>query len=228
MGAALSRSHRGQAVSLLVVLAAAGCAPTHSAHEPGPSAENAIGRSADPGVSSSSPADADRAASTGTPGPEASRADASDEVPHREPAGLRIPAIDLDENLIDLGLTPDGSLEVPGNGADVGWFSGGGHPGGPGPTVIAGHVDSRTGPAVFYRLTELRTGDVITVVDDRGESFDYVVDQVAQHPKDEFPTVEVFGATPDDQLRLITCTGPWDETVESYEDNHIVYASPVE
>lgn len=143
-----------------------------------------------------------------------------------KPAALRIPSLDLDEKPIELDLADDGTLEVPRDAGDVGWYAGGGRPGGPGPTVLAGHVDSKTGPGVFYRLTDLGPGDTILVDDERGARVTYTVDRVEDHPKEVFPTEVVFGSTVDDQLRLITCTGPYDQRAESHRDNRVVFASP--
>ncbi|WP_411699889.1 sortase domain-bontaining protein [Conyzicola sp.] len=143
------------------------------------------------------------------------------------PASVTIGAIALDEPLIDLGIQADGSMEVPADFADAGWFTGGGRPGGVGPTVIAGHVDSATGPAVFARLTDLVVGDTVRVTDVAGAPFDYVVTRVGDYSKADFPTTEVFGATPTDELRLITCTGLFDRAVGHYEDNRVVFASPI-
>jgi hypothetical protein len=42
-------------------------------------------------------------------------------------------------------------MQVPSDFAVAGWFIGGAVPGQPGPAMISGHVDSCTGPAVFYR-----------------------------------------------------------------------------
>jgi LPXTG-site transpeptidase (sortase) family protein len=142
------------------------------------------------------------------------------------PTSVEVPAIGLAEPLIDLGLQPDGSMEVPTDFDDVGWFTGGGRPGGIGPTVIAGHVDSLAGPAVFSRLTELLEGDTVRVVDAAGRTFDYVVYRVGDYAKADFPTTEVFGALPTDELRLITCTGLFDRSVGHYEDNRVVFARP--
>lgn len=137
---------------------------------------------------------------------------------------MRIPAIDLDMPLIDLGIAPEGQMEVPEDYDEVGWFTGGGRPGGYGPTVIAGHVDSPTGAAVFFRLRELAEGDVIQVTDIAGTTFDYTVTVVADYAKSAFPTHEVFGAVATDELRLITCGGVFDAEAASYEDNRVVYA----
>ncbi|RKT36664.1 LPXTG-site transpeptidase (sortase) family protein [Microbacterium sp. AG1240] len=140
------------------------------------------------------------------------------------PASVRIPAIELDEPLIDLGITAEGDMEVPEDFDEVGWFTGGGRPGGRGPTVIAAHVDSPTGPAVFLRLEQLVPGDTVEVTDTAGSTFSYVVTEVADYPKSAFPTSRVFGAVADDQLRLITCGGVFDTAAASYVDNRVVYA----
>ncbi len=140
------------------------------------------------------------------------------------PARLSAPTIELDEPLIGLGLTEDGQMQVPSDYDDVGWFTGGGRPGAIGsPTVLAGHVDSTTGPAVFDRLSELRPGDVVTVADETGSRADYRVDRIGDYGKAEFPTALVFGAVAADEIRLITCSGDFDTSVGSYEQNLVVY-----
>ncbi|TQJ30890.1 class F sortase [Microbacterium sp. SLBN-146] len=140
------------------------------------------------------------------------------------PARVTLPAIGLDEPLIDLGIAADGSMEVPSDYDDVGWFTGGGRPGGHGPLVIAGHVDSPTGVAVFMRLRDLVPGDAVEITDAAGTVHSYVVTETADYPKSAFPTAQVFGAVPHDELRLITCGGVYDRGADSYVDNRVVYA----
>ena len=140
------------------------------------------------------------------------------------PARVSAQAIDLDEPLIGLGLTDSGEMQVPTDYDDVGWFTGGGRPGAVGsPTVIAGHVDSTTGPAVFDRLSELGIGDVVAVEDDAGGRAEYRIDEIGDYGKAEFPTALVFGAVPADEIRLITCSGDFDAAVGSYERNLVLY-----
>ena len=143
-----------------------------------------------------------------------------------EPARVAVPAIELDEPLIDLGIDSTGAMEVPVDADEVGWFTGGGRPGGRGPTVVAAHVDSTSGPAVFFRLSELVPGDEVTVTTVEGTVVRYVVDEVVDVPKAEFPTARVFGAQPTDQLRLITCGGVFDPGSGHYDQNRVVFASP--
>ncbi|OZM79378.1 sortase [Pseudonocardia sp. MH-G8] len=141
-----------------------------------------------------------------------------------DPVAVRIPAAGVESALLRLGIAADGAAEVPQDFARVGWFSGGGRPGGPGPTVLLGHVDSRDGPAVFHRLHALRPGDPVEVTTADGTVARYRVQGTEQVPKDAFPTFAVFGATPDDVLRLVTCAGEFDRGAGSYRDNLVVHA----
>ncbi|WP_258067698.1 class F sortase, partial [Rathayibacter sp. AY1G9] len=144
-----------------------------------------------------------------------------------EPARLSVPAMGLDEPLIALGIQSDGAMEVPVDYDDVGWFSGGGRPGGSGRTVIAAHVDSRSGPAVFFRLGELAPGDEIAVSGVDGSDHRYRVTAVESHAKAAFPTARVFGATLEEELILVTCGGEYDAAIGRYRDNLVVFASPL-
>ena len=145
-----------------------------------------------------------------------------------EPAKLSVPAMDLSENLIPLGIQANGEMEVPVDYDDVGWFTGGGKPGGFGPTVIAGHVDSRSGPAVFFRLGEMVAGDRFTLTGADGADYEYEVYKAESYKKAEFPTVAVFGATTVDEVRLITCGGEYNTAIGRYVDNLVVYAKRVD
>lgn len=140
------------------------------------------------------------------------------------PRSVSIPSIAVDAEVIRLGLDADGALEVPDDFAQTGWWQGGSVPGQPGPAVIVGHVDSRSGPAVFYRLEELSAGDVIEVAS-AGATVSFTVERLEQHPKAAFPTDAVYGPTASPTLRLVTCAGSFDSDAGHYRDNLIVYAS---
>ena len=143
------------------------------------------------------------------------------------PVAVSVPALGLDQQLVDLGIAADGTAEVPADFDRVGWFTGGGRPGARGPTVLMGHVDSTDGPAVFYALRDLVAGDVVEVTVADGSTARYAVSGTSQVPKGEFPTAAVFGATATDVLRLITCTGAFDSGARSYTDNLVVTARRV-
>lgn len=140
-----------------------------------------------------------------------------------EPIGIWIPRIDVAAPMQRLGLNEDRTLEVPSAWDVAGWYEGRARPGEPGPAVVAGHVDSRSGPAVFHRLGELRAGDLVHAVFEGGLVETFVVAGTERHAKGAFPTQRVYGPTDEPTIRLITCAGPFDRQAGSYEENLIVY-----
>jgi sortase (surface protein transpeptidase) len=144
------------------------------------------------------------------------------EVP--APVRVRVPGIDIDSDLVRLDVDDDGVLLPPDDFARAGWYTRGPAPGDTGPAVIAGHVDSADGPAVFFRLAELEDGDEVLVDRADGTRVRFTVTSVDRYPKDEFPTAQVYGPTPRAELRLITCGGEFDADARSYRDNVVVSA----
>jgi hypothetical protein len=140
-----------------------------------------------------------------------------------EPWGVWIPRLGVSATLTQLGLEDDGRLEVPGDEAMAGWYVGGPRPGETGPAVVAGHVDSRTGPAVFARLSQLAAGDVAHVVYRDGFVATFRISAVQRHAKDAFPTAAVYGDVAEPALRLITCGGSFDRGSGSYRDNVVAF-----
>jgi hypothetical protein len=143
------------------------------------------------------------------------------------PVRLLVPDIGVDTDLMELGLQPDGSLEVPPTGFPAGWFTGAPAPGAIGPAVMAGHVDWAGEPGVFYDLRELEPADLITVARADGSSVVFAVTSVQQFAKDQFPTDAVYGDLDHPGLRLITCGGSFDPAERSYSDNIVVFADLV-
>jgi hypothetical protein len=137
---------------------------------------------------------------------------------------VAIPAIGVDARVEALGLDRDGRVAAPVGWDDAGWFSLGPRPGQPGPAIVAGHVDSPTGPAVFHRLGELRPGATVEVRRADRTTVRFGVQRVERYPKDAFPEAEVYGPAVGPELRLITCGGAFDTTTGHYVDNVVVYA----
>ncbi|MEU8663667.1 class F sortase [Actinoplanes philippinensis] len=143
------------------------------------------------------------------------------------PVRLRIPAIGVDTAIMQLGLQRDGSLEVPPlrGDAPAGWYRDSPSPGETGASVLAGHVDTaRDGPAVFFRLRELKAGDQIVVRRDDDSVATFRVSRVALYAKRDFPTAEVYAPIDRPGLRLITCGGAFDRGERSYRSNVVVFA----
>jgi sortase (surface protein transpeptidase) len=216
------RVRRGVVALSLVVAGAAGCSA-------GGGPPEQVARAAPP---------ASRSAVAGATSPPAAGPTRATEVidfpvgswrrlPLSRPVRVEIPAIGVSSPLVRLGLNPDGTMQVPGDYQVAGWFTGAPQPGQLGPAVIAGHVDSRTGPAVFYRLRDLRPGDQIRVVRADRRFVRFRVDSLASYPKQSLPGEEVYGATTAPVLRLITCAGAFDRAQRSYRENLVVSATRV-
>ena len=144
------------------------------------------------------------------------------------PVRLEIPAIGVDTRLQRLGRAGDGTVDVPsgpGQWDEAGWYEEGTRPGDPGSAVILGHVDSKAGPAVFYRLRLLRRGDRVEVFRAGGSRITFIVDRIEQYDKRRFPTADVYYPTLRPMLRLVTCGGPFDDTADHYTQNVIVFAT---
>lgn len=163
---------------------------------------------------------------TALPAPGASastnRADAQVALPRH----LRIDALGIDTSLLHLGLDSAGAIAVP-SGADaqrVAWFDGSPRPGQAGPAVVEAHVGTDTGPGPFVRLGTLRPGRPVVVTDQAGAAHTFTVYRIAQYPKSDFPTAEVYGNTAGPELRLITCGGDFDASTGHYRSNVVVYA----
>ncbi len=140
------------------------------------------------------------------------------------PVELTVPAIGVRTRLIRLGLTPSGTLQVPRSFTVAGWYDRSPRPGATGPAIIAGHIDSVSGPAVFYRLGSLRPGNLAYVRRADGTVAVFRITAIALYPKDRFPTGAVYGSAPGAELRLITCGGTFDPAARSYLSNVVVYA----
>jgi sortase (surface protein transpeptidase) len=146
---------------------------------------------------------------------------------HQVPAPTRliIPSIGVRTQLVRLGLTTSGALQVPASAAVAGWYTGSSRPGAIGAAVIVGHIDSETAPGVFLRLRLLRPGRLVYVRRADGSLAVFRVTAVHSYQKAGFPTLAVYGPTPNAQLRLITCGGAFDFETGHYLSNVIVYAA---
>ncbi|QSB13814.1 class F sortase [Natronosporangium hydrolyticum] len=149
-------------------------------------------------------------------------------LPRSEPAAIKIPEIDVAALVMNVGIDEEGKVDTPPleEADQVGWYQYGPSPGEVGSAVMVGHVDSHiTGEAVFFELGALRPGDQVEVLRRDGHIATFTVDRVESFPKDAFPSEEVYAPSNQPQLRLITCGGAFDEELDDYPDNVIVFAS---
>ncbi|MET8629036.1 class F sortase [Kitasatospora sp. NPDC004669] len=193
-----------------------------------PSGDSVVGQAAPPAVvapavpgpsaSAGATATASRAAAPAAPG--------SPVLKPSKPTRLRIPQIAVDAPFTELTLNPAGQLNAPPPDEKnlVGWYRDGVTPGERGSAVVAGHVDTTKGPAVFLLLSMLRPGNKVEVSRADGTVAVFTVDSVETFAKKAFPDQKVYGKTPDAQLRLITCGGAYDKKHKDYMDNVVVFA----
>ncbi len=138
------------------------------------------------------------------------------------PVRLKIPKINVDATIQQVGVTSQGAMAVPTNTVDVGWFNLGPHPGEQGSAVIAGHFDDKHGEAgVFSDLDKLKKGDKIYVEDDTEAFLTFVVQESRTYNPGYAD--DVFGQGNGVHLNLITCDGVWDTARKSYSKRLVVF-----
>ncbi|MGW1077082.1 class F sortase [Streptomyces sp. NPDC002537] len=147
-------------------------------------------------------------------------------LPPSPPTRLRIPEIQVDAPMRALDLLPDGSLASPPDDDRnlAGWYAGGTVPGSRGTAVVAGHVDTAVGPAVFYSLGALKKGHAVEVARADGRTAVFTIDAIEVYSSADFPSQKVYGPSGRAELRVITCGGGFDTDAHAYLGNVVVYA----
>ncbi len=137
---------------------------------------------------------------------------------------LKIPSVSIDASVINVGINPDKSMEVPADYNIVGQYTEAPTPGEIGPAILVGHVDSYLGPAVFWRLRELKPGQNIVIDREDGSTAKFKVTKIKDYSQEKFPTEEVYGNIDHAGLRLITCSGSFSLLSLKYSNNTVVFA----
>lgn len=176
-------------------------------------------------VEPAQPAASDRSLAAPPPeSPTAGGASAAGPLDVAPPVAVEAPSVGLAAPLVPVGKTADGALAVPEFGT-AGWYRHSVRPGAVGAAVLAGHVDSTTGPDVFFPLRQLEVGDAVLVRLADGTTSTFVVKGVEVTDKEALPVGRIFDQPQTAELRLITCGGAFDRASGSYESNVIVYAT---
>lgn len=97
-------------------------------------------------------------------------------------------------------------------------------PGEPGNAVIAGHFDHYTGPAIFYRLRELKRGDKIFLYNRKNDKLVFIVKHVESFMTKKAPLERIFGPSSVAQLNLITCSGKFNKKTREHTRRLVVFA----
>lgn len=144
------------------------------------------------------------------------------------PTRLSIPKLGLNAVIEQVGLAPDGAMAVPKDPLQAGWFAPGTVPGDIGSAVLAGHVDWWYGATgVFANLDKLKPGDVLSIENDLGQQFNFIVKDSKKFAPTA-NTAEIFSSTDAEaHLNLITCSGAWDKTAGQYSERLVVFTDLV-
>lgn len=145
-------------------------------------------------------------------------------IPSSPPAQLLIPSLNVHRPVEPVGVDRSGTMAVPVNLWNAGWYKEGPVPGAPGDAVIEGHAGYPAAPLLFGRLRQLRSGDKIVVVLADGTRRLFLVDSVTNWPALSTPT-GLFDSVGPPRLSLITCSGLFDDRYKTYADRLIVEAS---
>ncbi len=141
------------------------------------------------------------------------------------PVYIQIPSIGVDAPVERVTLTSDGSMDVPGDPGNAGWYALGPRPGEAGSAAIAGHVawfDGET--AVFSSLHKVAPGDAILVRNDDGSDAAFVVREIRTYAADADATDIFVSRDGKAHLNLITCVGEWDRDAGQYAERLVVFA----
>ncbi len=144
--------------------------------------------------------------------------------PHR----VDVASLGIAAAVVPRGLDATGAIDPPpySMARTVGWYDGGTQPGAPGVSLLVGHVDTQSEPAVFYDLSAAKAGEKVRVTRADGSVAVFTIDDVRVFTRDRFDAREVYGARQEGraELRLITCGGTFDRTTRTYTANVVVSA----
>ncbi|MEV6579934.1 class F sortase [Streptomyces sp. NPDC051582] len=189
-----------------------------------PAASSAAPPPAPAGNAAGSPPGAEASAGGHHTAPPKAGAQAEPALARSEPQKITIPSLGLSSTLETLRQNTDGSMETPKNPALAGWYEPGPTPGSQGPAVIAGHVTWNGAAAVFEKLKTMKAGDTIKVTRRDAKTATFTVERVAEYPKADFPTLDVYKNLDYAGLRLVTCGGDFDPKKHYYDSNVVVFA----
>ncbi|MFI9648350.1 class F sortase [Streptomyces sp. NPDC052040] len=172
------------------------------------------------------PAGPPPAALSARPAPQGGSSSVLQSLARSAPKRLVIPQIGVDAPFTELSLDATGHLNPPppNDRNLVGWYKNGASPGERGTAIVAGHVDTTTGPAVFVFLRLLKPGGIVDITRADGTTLRFQIDSVETFSKAHFPDQRVYADAPTPQLRLITCGGSYDHAAHEYLSNTVVFA----
>lgn len=144
------------------------------------------------------------------------------------PVRIKIPKLNINTNLADVGLTLQGAVDAPKTPTIAAWFNLGPRPGEKGSSVIVGHYGWKNGvPAVFDNLHKLQKGDKIYIQDENMVTSTFVVTGSQSYLQKANTNKIFFSSDGKSHLNLITCGGVWSKVDKSYSKRIVVFTDKV-
>lgn len=226
--AARGSAARVAAAAAMMALLVAGCAPrdTATSQRPQP-VDTASPVAGGLGAEPSQPPTLATAAPA--PGPAVPVRPATPKAVPKDPAPrfLTVAGTTINMPIVEVGVSPDGAMEIPEPFEEAGWYRFGPAPGAAtGTAVVAAHVDTTSDSAPFSQLKSLAPGTLVTVQREGAPPLAFRVTGVELMAKDAFDGASVFRRDGPPELKLVTCGGRWLDEQQDYGDNVIVTAVP--
>lgn len=141
------------------------------------------------------------------------------------PRLIRIPTLNISARIVRLGVKADGMLAAPKNIYDAGWYDGSSKPGENGAVLLDGHVHGPSKPGVFYKLTNIKKGDIVEIERGDGKVIEYEAVSTENVDQDKVDMAKALVSVSPGRpgLNIITCSGRYDIRTNKYEQRLIVY-----
>lgn len=141
------------------------------------------------------------------------------------PVRLKIPAINVDAKIENIGLTAQGAVDIPKDPDNAAWYNLSPYPGDTGNAVITGHINWYYGQiGVFVNLHKVKPGDKLIVQDENGAEISFIVRETRSYDA-AAEAIDVFISNDGKaHLNLITCGGVWDRSAQQYTERLVVFS----
>jgi LPXTG-site transpeptidase (sortase) family protein len=140
------------------------------------------------------------------------------------PVRLKIPIINVDTTVYNVGLTSSGAMDIKEDPTKVAWYEFGPRPGEIGNAVIAGHygwIDNKE--SIFNNLHNLKKGNEVIITDSNGLSITFSVTESRKFDPNANASSVFYANDNKAHLNLITCDGAWVNSKKSYTDRLVVF-----
>ena len=142
-----------------------------------------------------------------------------------KPSALYFTNSEQELSIESITLEEGGVLGVPANFENAGWYERSAKPGEIGNVVLAGHYDNSSGnPAAFWELKNLKVNDKVSILDEVGNEFNYLVTESFFVEINDPSRTDYLKHTDEAVLTLVTCGGVWNPVTQDYNMRLIVRA----